>query len=70
VFLGRSVAVVCAHRPTTRAGHLPWDRAAHRPVPVTIPEATEKTPPGLWPGLDARLADAGQLSGAMLAPSA
>jgi len=70
-FLGRTVVVTCS-LSIHRAGHRPWDRAATtaQSGPGHDPGGEEKTPPGLWPGLAARLADAGQLSGAMLVPAA
>jgi hypothetical protein len=43
------VVVVCAHRPTTRVGHWPWDRVAHRPVPATIPGARRRRLRGCGP---------------------
>jgi hypothetical protein len=70
-FLCWTVVVTCAHRPSTRAGHRPWDRAATtaQSGPGHNPRGRGETPPELWPGLDARSADAGQLSGGMLVPA-
>jgi hypothetical protein len=45
-FFGRTVVVACAHRPTTRAGHRPWDRAA-----PTVRSRPRADGPGWYPNI-------------------
>jgi hypothetical protein len=61
----RSLSALTVHPPGFAIALGPNCHTAHS-GPGRDPGSEEKTPPGLWPGLDARLAAVGQLSDAML----